>query len=153
MRLNVGVEQHKMVAEWVQDSGASTRVEVILETKEWQLFIDATGARVRRDRFGATGAHRSENFVRKLARAHPEQPPGTATEFERRLALADAEADERALPLRQAEALMVEETPIIPLGVYTQHHLIKPYVRGYDLNLLDKQSLRRVWIDPAWARK
>ena len=40
--------------------------------------------------------------------------------------------------------------PVLPLYVYTQKHLIKPYVRGYAINLIDQPPLWRIWIDPDW---
>jgi oligopeptide transport system substrate-binding protein len=159
VRFNIGVEQHKLIAEWVQEQWRKhLGLNVVLETQEWQIFIDAT-RRKEYDvaRFGGTGAFIDpENFVRNWLCAHPDNRPGYCNpEYERLMGLADAEADrgKRLAIIRQAEQLMVDETPIIPLGVYTQHHLIKPYVRGYDINLIDHQSLRRAWIDPDWAKR
>jgi ABC-type oligopeptide transport system substrate-binding subunit len=54
--------------------------------------------------------------------------------------------------VRRAEQVMVEAAPILPLYVYTQHVLSKPYVHGLEPNLFAQQSLRRVWIDPDWRR-
>jgi hypothetical protein len=41
---------------------------------------------------------------------------------------------------------------MIPLYVYTQHHLVRPYVKGFQMNLYDHQNLRDVWIDPSWEQ-
>ncbi len=42
----------------------------------------------------------------------------------------------RAL-LEQAERLMLEQSPLIPVYFYTSTHLVKPYVQGWENNLLD----------------
>ena len=48
---------------------------------------------------------------------------------------------------------MVEAASIIPLYVYTQHHLQKPYVRDLAINPVDQVPLRKAWIDPQWRTR
>lgn len=48
----------------------------------------------------------------------------------------------------QAEALA--EMPAIPLYFASSYSMVKPYVSGFDTNLLDAPSLKRVRIDTAW---
>jgi ABC-type oligopeptide transport system substrate-binding subunit len=159
VRYNVGVEQHKLIAEWVQEQWRKHlgfRVEV--ETQDWQIFLDATRRRAYDvARFGAAGPYIDpENFMRTWLCAHPDNRAGWCNqEFQRLFLAADKEVDRRKrLELvRQAEKVMVDEVPIIPMALYSQHHLVKPYVRGYHVNLVDHQSLRGVWIDPDWAAK
>jgi oligopeptide transport system substrate-binding protein len=55
--------------------------------------------------------------------------------------------------LREAERVMIEDAPVLPIYVYTQKHLIKPYVRGYAVNLVDLPPLWRIWIDPSWRAR
>jgi hypothetical protein len=50
------------------------------------------------------------------------------------------------------EELMINEAPIIPLYVYTQHHLHKPYMRDLAINFTDQQPWSKTWIDPNWKR-
>jgi oligopeptide transport system substrate-binding protein len=52
--------------------------------------------------------------------------------------------------LRRAEQQLIEDAPVIPLYVYTQKHLQKPYVRDLAVNLVDQPPLWRAWLDPAW---
>ena len=40
---------------------------------------------------------------------------------------------------------------MIPIYVYTQKHLIKPYVRNYAINLIDQPPLWQIRIDPGWG--
>ena len=52
-----------------------------------------------------------------------------------------------------AEKILVEDAPIIPLYVYTQTHLVKPYVRDLAINLIDQPPLHEAWLDPDWMRR
>ena len=48
----------------------------------------------------------------------------------------------------EAEAL--RELPAFPLYFASSHALVKPYVSGFDANLLDAPSLKRVRLDTSW---
>lgn len=50
----------------------------------------------------------------------------------------------------ESEAEALKELRAIPLYFASSHSLIKPYVKGFDSNLLDLPSLKRVRIDPNW---
>lgn len=49
------------------------------------------------------------------------------------------------------EAQALRELPGVPLYFASSHALVKPYVRGFETNLLDAPSLKRVSIDTAWV--
>lgn len=48
------------------------------------------------------------------------------------------------------EQQAVEQLPAIPLYFPTTYSLVKPYVRGFDINALDTPSLKNVTIDNNW---
>jgi oligopeptide transport system substrate-binding protein len=50
----------------------------------------------------------------------------------------------------ESEADALKELRAIPLYFASSHALVKPYVTGFDSNLLDVPSLRRVRIDTNW---
>jgi ABC-type oligopeptide transport system substrate-binding subunit len=52
--------------------------------------------------------------------------------------------------LAEAEALLLEDGPVIPILHYATAELVKPYVRGTWPNALDLHPLEHVWIDHAW---
>jgi oligopeptide transport system substrate-binding protein len=70
-------------------------------------------------------------------------------EYDRLIAAARAESDEakRLELLQQAERILMDEMPIIPMYHYVAKNLVKPYVRGFYPNLLDDHPLRAIWID------
>jgi ABC-type oligopeptide transport system substrate-binding subunit len=55
--------------------------------------------------------------------------------------------------LREAEILLLDEGPVIPIYHYSTNELVKPYVRGIYRTALDVHPLTRVWIDRDWQRK
>jgi oligopeptide transport system substrate-binding protein len=70
------------------------------------------------------------------------------TEFDRLLHDANSQADDsqRNLMLRQAENMLNADAPYMPLYFYSSRHLIKPYVRGYQINVLDRNPSRYLYL-------
>ncbi|MDI1243091.1 MAG: peptide ABC transporter substrate-binding protein [bacterium] len=60
-------------------------------------------------------------------------------------------AAEQALVLTEEEALY--QLRSIPLYFPTSYSLVKPYVKGFDLNALDAPSLKSVEIDSTWRTR
>ena len=54
---------------------------------------------------------------------------------------------ERFEVLREAEAMLMEELPIVPIYHYVSRNLVKPHVRGFYNNLQDTHPLNYMWID------
>jgi hypothetical protein len=48
---------------------------------------------------------------------------------------------------------MLEDAPVLPIYVYTQKHLIKPYVRDYAINVVDQPPLWRIALDGGWRAR
>jgi oligopeptide transport system substrate-binding protein len=65
---------------------------------------------------------------------------------------AAAEPDgKRSIELyRQAEKIIVDAMPRMPIYFYTKSTLIKPFVKGYWDNAMNKHGVRYMWVDPAW---
>lgn len=68
----------------------------------------------------------------------------------------EGEASPAASPSKSApqpvlsEQQALEELPAIPIYFATSYALVKPYVAGFDANLLDAPSLQHVRIDTNW---
>lgn len=58
------------------------------------------------------------------------------------------DADARAALLSRAEAMMLEDQPIIPLFHYVSARLVKPALRGWQPNLLDHHYTRSMYFVP-----
>jgi oligopeptide transport system substrate-binding protein len=62
----------------------------------------------------------------------------------------ETDPQQRFAMLREAEALLLDQGPTIPIYHYSTNELVKPYVRGIWQNPLDLHSLNYVWIDRDW---
>jgi ABC-type oligopeptide transport system substrate-binding subunit len=158
-RFNAGSEGHKQIAEYLQAAWARIGIAVRITAQEWNSLLDDTA---RGDfeiaRFGSVGTvidAESEFLALFRCGAPGNRGRYCSPAFERLMDRARGLADQRArnAALREAEAVMIEDAPILPIYVLTQKHLIKPYVRDYALNLLDQPPLSRIWIDPAWRSR
>jgi len=75
--------------------------------------------------------------------------------YDRMLREAAKELDpaKRFAILREAEILLLDEGPVIPIYHYSTNEMVKPYVRGIYKTPLDIHPLTRVWIDREWERR
>ncbi|MBI2820376.1 MAG: peptide ABC transporter substrate-binding protein [Acidobacteria bacterium] len=73
-------------------------------------------------------------------------------EYDRLLAEARFELDpfKRLELLQRAEALMLKDSPVIPIYIMAANELVKPYVRGIYPAMWDVLPLNQVWIDRQW---
>ena len=55
--------------------------------------------------------------------------------------------DERYACFQQAEAVLTEEMPFIPVYTYTRSYLIQPEVKGWHPNILDHHPYKHVYIE------
>lgn len=157
-RYNAGSEVHKQIAEYLQAAWAQIGVPVVLIAQEWNSLLDATArGEFEIARFGNVGTviDTESEFLALLRCGSPfNRGRYCSPDFERLMSEAHGMVDRRArnARLREAEAVMLADAPLVPLYVLTQKHLIKPYVRDYAINLLDLPPLWRIRIDPGWAR-
>jgi oligopeptide transport system substrate-binding protein len=157
-RYNAGSEVHTQIAEYLQAAWAQIGVPVVLIAQEWNSLLDATArGEFEIARFGSVGTviDTESEFLALLRCGSPfNRGRYCSPAFERLMSAAHRTVDRRArnAVLREAEAVVLDDAPLVPLYVLTQKHLIKPYVRDYAINLLDLPPLWRIWIDPGGAR-
>jgi oligopeptide transport system substrate-binding protein len=155
-RYNAGTEVHKQIAEYLQAAWARIGLTVELEAQEWKTFVaDTRAGRYELARFGSIGnlPDTESEFLPLFRCGAPDNRSRYCNPaFERLLDEARPVQDRvaRNAILRRAEQVMIEDAPVIPLYVYTQKHLQKPYVRDLAINLVDQPPMWRAWLDPAW---
>ena len=61
--------------------------------------------------------------------------------------------EERYALFYEAESMLGEEMPFIPIYTYASKHLMHPSVQGIPSNLMDSLNLKYVWLDESWDRE
>jgi ABC-type transport system substrate-binding protein len=125
-------------------------VELIMEWLDWADF----GERMRKGpkHMFVTGWSASypdpDGMLRGLSGS--DDTGWRAEAFERLLEQARRSMDQgvRVELYRQADRILVEEVPIMPLFYFRDHSLVKPWVRGYTFSSFQGARLKDVIIEP-----
>ncbi len=160
LKFNTGVESHKILAEYMQHEWQQKLgLTIELSSQEWKTYLkDTVAGEYEIGRFGGIGNFpdpESEVLAVFKCNAPDNRTRFCNEDFERYFTAAEATSDrrERLALIRKAEEIVVAEAPVIPIYVYTQHQLQKPYVRDLEVNLSNKQPLYRAWIDRDWRKR
>ncbi len=146
-------EGHKQVAEAIQQMWKKELgIRVDLENQEWKVFLaNAEQMNFQVCRMGWTGDYADPfTFLELLTTdCGNNHSAWSSPDYDALLADANRESDtrRRLAKLREAESLMLQDQPLIPLYVYTRSQLIKPYVRGIEGNHQDRHPWKHIWID------
>lgn len=148
-------EGHKQVAEAVQQMWKDVLgIRVELENQEWKVFLStAEMNNFQLCRMGWTADYADPfTFLELLTSACGNNHSNWSDPaYDRLLKEANREPDpaKRLAKFREAEALALEQQPLIPLYTYTRTQLVKPYVRGIWGNHQDRHPWKYIWIDEA----
>lgn len=149
-------EDHRKIAEvaqalWRQHLG----IEVELSNQEWGSYLKAaTSLDYDVARRSWIGDYPDPNtFLATMVTGDGNNRTGWSNaEYDRLIKEAGREADagRRFELLRQAETLLLDECPVIPIYNYMLTELIKPYVRGVHPTQTDTHPMKFAWIDHEW---
>jgi oligopeptide transport system substrate-binding protein len=146
-------ENHKRVAlavasMWKQALGVKTT----LRNQEWKVFLETRRMKQETQvyRAGWIGDYDDPYTFSQLLHSENEMnhPGYSNKEYDGLINLAAIKnaGEERLEILREAERLMLEDMPIIPLYFYVSQHLIKPWVSGLEGNVMDHHYSKYVRI-------
>ena len=146
-------EDHKRIAlaiaaMWKQVLG----VEVSILNQEWKVFLDTRNQMVDTQvyRAGWIGDYNDAfTFAELFQSGGGINNTGYASdEYDRFLRLASAEGDpeQRAEYLQQAEAVLLEDLPILPIYFYVSSRLVKPWVGGFEPNIMSHHRSKDFYI-------
>lgn len=146
-------ENHKRIAiaiasMWKQVLGVETK----LLNQEWKVFLETRKQKTMPGvaRNGWIGDYNDAySFTQLLASDNEQNDSGFANdEYDALLDRAAVEPDmqQRAELMEAAERLMLEEQPIIPIYFYVSKHLIKPWVGGFEPNIMDHHYTKNFHI-------
>ncbi|WP_446831110.1 peptide ABC transporter substrate-binding protein [Candidatus Foliamicus sp.] len=146
-------DNHKRIAialafMWKQVLG----VEASLSNQEWKVFLET---RKRKEdtqlyRAGWIGDYEDAyTFAQLLESTNEQNDFGyNNPRYDALLAVASAEPDIalRAEHLQEAERVLLADQPLMPLYFYVTKRMVKPWVQGYDGNIMDHVYTRHMRI-------
>jgi oligopeptide transport system substrate-binding protein len=148
------LETHRSVAEalqamWKKNLG----IDVRLLNQEWKVYLDSKkSGNYDLIRFGWIGDYPDPNSFLDLwiTGGGNNDSRWSNAEYDRLIREAGRTADleKRLEVFQQAEAILLDELPIIPVYFYTRVYAIHPSVRGWYPTILDNHPYPHVWLDP-----
>ena len=149
-------EDHRRIAEAIQAMWKNVlHIQVELSNQEWGSFMQGlTGLQYDIARRSWLGDYLDPNtFLACWITGDGNNRSGWSNRrYDGLIRQAAREIDPvlRFAILREAEALLLDEGPTIPVYHYSTNELVKPYVHGIYQNPLDVHPLNYVWIDRDW---
>jgi oligopeptide transport system substrate-binding protein len=147
-------ENHRRLAVAIASMWKSALgVEVDIVNQEWKVLLQERRDPAKWDilRYGWTGDYNDPfTFLEIFQSDHGQNFTGIkSARFDDILARASAELDprERARLLAMGERTLLDEYPVIPIYFYVSKHLVKPYVKGFQSNILDHNMTRHYRIE------
>jgi ABC-type oligopeptide transport system substrate-binding subunit len=146
-------EDHRLIAEALQAMWKrELNVRVELSNQEWASYLNATTTKnyqiARRSWIG--DYLDPSTFLTMWTSGDGNNRTGwSSARYDALVRAAGSESDpaRRLDLLSQAEGVLLDELPVLPIYHYVSSDLVKPYVRGISPTLLDFHPLKGVWID------
>jgi oligopeptide transport system substrate-binding protein len=145
---------HHKIAQAIQEQWSTTfGIPIRLQNKEWKVFLDEL--RMHQFQIARLGLHAQFNdpiifldFYRFLS-SENNYPQWTNPRFTKLLEIAENTADPagRMAILKEAEKILIDEMPIVPIYFYTQTYLQKPYVKGVRMSELSNLDLKWAYVE------
>lgn len=127
-------------------------VEATLSNQEWKVFLQTRHQKQATEvvRGGWIGDYNDAySFAQLMHSKNLENDPGyNNPKYDALLdqAAVEAEPRKRAELLQAAERVFLDDMPIIPLYFYVSKHLVKPWVGGYQPNIMDHHHTKDQYI-------
>jgi ABC-type oligopeptide transport system substrate-binding subunit len=152
-------EDHRRIAEaiqrmWKRELG----IDVELSNQEWGSYLQATTS-LQYDvaRRSWIGDYLDPNtFLNMMVTGDGNNRTGwSSARYDALIRQARMTVDPvlRMKVLGEAETLLLEESPVIPIYHYSVNEMVKPYVKGLYTNALDTHPLKYVSIDHDWRKR
>jgi len=146
-------EAHKAIAEAIQQMWkVNLGIDVQLANQEWKVYLDSQHSlhyQVCRASWIADYVD-PNSFLDLWLTGGGNNDTGWANpEYDRLIAAAsrESEPDRRMEIFQRAEALLLDEMPIIPIYFYTRVDLRRPEVKGWHANILDNHPYKYVYLE------
>jgi len=150
-------ESHLKIAVALQQMWKDAlNIDVTLANQEWKVYLDSVDQmNFQMARRGWIGDYVDPNsFLDLFLCGGGNNNTGFCDprydELLKRQAPRATSREERYAIFREAETLLMEQMPILPIYTYTSNHLIHPGVQGMPSNLMDAVNFKHVALDKNW---
>jgi oligopeptide transport system substrate-binding protein len=148
------LQAHKAVAEALQQMWKKNlNIDIVLHNEEWKVYLDS----MRRTNFslgraGWIGDYVDPStFLDQFTTESGNNETGWSNpEYDRLIRLAGSTGDQavRYDAYQKAEAILLDELPIMPIYFYTQPRIILPCVKGWYPNVIDEYDYKSIYLVP-----
>lgn len=148
-------ESHKKIALAVQQMWKQAlNIDITMQNQEWKVYLDnQRSMNYQISRASWIGDYLDPNtFIDMFVTDGGNNETGWSNpRYDELVALAKTAktTEERYQYFQEAEALLVEGVPIIPIYTYTTNHFIQPSVKGVARNILDYKPYKYITLEPA----
>lgn len=146
-------ELHQAIAVAIQQMWKKElNVDVALENQEWKVFLNFR-QNLQHDvaRAGSISTLADPvDFLDSFRTGHGMNDTGWSNaEYDRLVEESNQASDEkeRYELLNQAEEILLDQLPLIPLYYYTHSYLKKPEVKGFKFSMVDYPNFKGVYLD------
>ncbi len=149
-------EGHRQIAEALQQMWKEhLGVEVTIENQEWKVYLkNQQMMNFQIARMGWIMDYADPYTYLELLSAHNGNNHSlwSSREYDDLLLSANTNPDpaKRLALFREAEEMLRDATPLLPIYIYTKSTVLKPYLKGYWGNYQDKHAWKWFWIDERW---
>jgi oligopeptide transport system substrate-binding protein len=146
-------DRHRIIAEAIQQMWRQhLNINATLVNQEWKVYLDSSRAlNYQISRAGWIGDYIDpKTFLDMFVTGGGQNQTGFShPEYDKLIALANLENDphERYEIFQQAESILMEELPIIPIFFYTRVYILHPSVKGWHSNILDTHPYKYVHLE------
>jgi oligopeptide transport system substrate-binding protein len=145
-------EDHRVIAEVIQQQWRKLGINCELRNLEWGSFLDAlSNQKYMVSRSAWTGDYADPNtFLDMFVTDGPNNQTGWSNaEYDRLIEAAKhVSAEERLKLLSQAERILMDELPILPIYFYVTKNMVNPRVKGFRSNIQDLHPLDLLSVEP-----
>jgi len=148
-------EDHRKIAEAIQQMWKKNlNISVKLRNQEWKVYLHETkNLNHNIARMAWVGDYVDPNtFLEIFTSESGDNKTGWKNKKYDdliRKAATIANKDERYEIFQQAETLLLNDAPLIPLYNYTTNNLISTQLKGYHQNILDYYSYKKLYLEPS----
>lgn len=148
-------EDHRKIAEAIQQMWKKNlNIDVDIQNKEWKVFLyEMKSMNHQIARRAWAGDYIDPNtFLEIFSSYSGENRTGwNNPQYDQLLqkAATITNKEERYEIFQQAEKLLLDEAPFIPIYYYTTNNLISKHLKGFYPNIMDYYSYKHLYLDPA----